>query len=179
MGSVLPWTDPATFHQQAHAIAAPPRHFDQIAVLASEHEQEAAERISLQYGLDLRGQAIEARAHVGQMRERLALIEQTAKAAAEQHATELARLNASIQSERHMLGTELLRAQLAKVRAKAEAAEQSHQEQRKSAAQAAHRAAEHDQSTGRARQRPAKGQCRPQGSSQAGQPVRSLTDPSH
>lgn len=81
---------------------------------------------------------------LAQVRERLALIEQTAKAATEQHAAELARLNASIESERqrHQQEAEQLRAELAKVQAKAEAAEQSHQEQRKTAAQEAHRAAE-------------------------------------
>ncbi|KEO67067.1 hypothetical protein J103_24505 [Burkholderia pseudomallei MSHR5855] len=45
------------FHQQTHAVAAPPQHFDQIATLAAEHEHVAAERISLQHGLDLRSQA--------------------------------------------------------------------------------------------------------------------------
>ena len=82
---------------------------------------------------------------LAQVRERLALIEQTAKAATEQHAAELARLNTSIESERqrHQQEADQLRAELAKVQAKAEAAEQSHQEQRKTAAQEAHRAAEH------------------------------------
>ncbi|KVG19143.1 hypothetical protein WJ28_05545 [Burkholderia thailandensis] len=48
------------FHQKTHAVAAPPQHFDQIAALASEHEHVTAEGIAFQYGLDLRGQAVEA-----------------------------------------------------------------------------------------------------------------------
>lgn len=111
-----------------------------------------------------------------QVRERLALTEQTAKAAeaqhaqalkttTEQHAAELARMNAAIEADRarhqqeaDQLRAELaeqkkanqaaaaerdqVRAELATVKAKADAADQAHQEQRKTAAQEAHRVAE-------------------------------------
>jgi colicin import membrane protein len=88
---------------------------------------------------------------LAQVRERLALIEQTAKTASEQHAAEVARVNAVIESERirHQQEADQLRAErdqvraeLATVTAKAEAASQAHQEQRKTAAQEAHRVAE-------------------------------------
>ncbi len=81
---------------------------------------------------------------LAQVRERLALIEQVAKAATEQHAAELTKLNASIESERqrHQQEAVQLRAELAKVHAKVEATEQSHQEQRRTAAQETHRTAE-------------------------------------
>lgn len=86
-----------------------------------------------------------------QVRERLALTEQTAKAAeaqhaqalkttTEQHAAELAeqkKANQAATAERDQV-----RAELATVKAKAEAADQAHQEQRKTAAQEAHRVAE-------------------------------------
>ncbi|MBS4073084.1 MAG: hypothetical protein KGZ90_17275, partial [Algoriphagus sp.] len=88
-----------------------------------------------------------------------------AKTAAEEHAAELARLNASIEAERNRYQQQAeqmradlaeqkkaaqeaaaerdqARAELATVKAKAEAADQAHQEQRKSAAQEAHRVAE-------------------------------------
>lgn len=90
-----------------------------------------------------------------QVRERLALTEQTAKAAeaqhaqalkttTEQHAAELARMNAAIEADRarHQQEADQLRAELATVKAKADAADQAHQEQRKTAAQEAHRVAE-------------------------------------
>lgn len=86
-----------------------------------------------------------------QVRERLALTEQTAKAAeaqhaqalkttTEQHAAELAeqkKANQAATAERDQV-----RAELATVKAKAEAADQAHQEQRKTTAQEAHRVAE-------------------------------------
>lgn len=86
-----------------------------------------------------------------QVRERLALTEQTAKAAeaqhaqalkttTEQHAAELAeqkKANQTATAERDQV-----RAELATVKAKAEAADQAHQEQRKTTAQEAHRVAE-------------------------------------
>jgi chromosome segregation ATPase len=72
------------------------------------------------------------------------LIEQSAKTTAEEHAVELARLNVSIEAERnrYQQQAEQMRAELATVKAKAEAADQAHQEQRKTAAQEAHRVAE-------------------------------------
>lgn len=107
------------------------------------------------------GQAVE----LAQVRERLALTEQAAKTAAEEHAAELARLNASIEAERNRYQQQAeqmradlaeqkkaaqeaaaerdqARAELATVKAKSEAADHAHQEQRKTAAQEAHRVAE-------------------------------------
>lgn len=113
---------------------------------------------------------------LAQLRERLTVTEQTAKAAevqhvqalktlADQHAAELARLNAGIEGDRsrHLQEIEQIRAELAQqkqttqataserdqvraelvtVQAKAEAADQAHQEQRASAAQEARLMAE-------------------------------------
>lgn len=86
-----------------------------------------------------------------QVRERLALTEQTAKAAeaqhaqalkttTEQHAAELAEQKKASQAA--TAERDQVRAELATVKAKAEAADQAHQEQRKTAAQEAHRVAE-------------------------------------
>ncbi len=81
---------------------------------------------------------------LAQVHERLSAVEQSAKTAAEQHAAELAKNEAAIEVERgrHQHEVDRLRAELATVKAKAEAAEQMHQEQRKSAAQESHRVAE-------------------------------------
>lgn len=95
---------------------------------------------------------------LAQVRERLTLTEQAAKAAVQEHATELGRLNAGFEAERSRYQSELAgqkkafqdsvterdaaRAELASVKAKAEAAAQTHQEQRKHAATEANRAAE-------------------------------------
>lgn len=102
---------------------------------------------------------------LAQVRERLAITEQAAKTTAEDHAAELARLNASIEAERshHQEQVEQIRAdlaeqkqlakdvagerdrvqsELAKVAAKAESAEHTHADERKRAAQEAHRTAE-------------------------------------
>ncbi len=102
---------------------------------------------------------------LAQVRERLALTEQSAKTADQEHAAELSRLSASIEAERHrdqqqaeQMRSDLAeqkkavqdaaaerdqaRAELATVKAKAEAAEQTHQEQRKAVAQETHRTAE-------------------------------------
>lgn len=91
------------------------------------------------------------------MRERLALTEQAAKTTAEEHVAALARLNAIIEAERNRYQQQAeqkkaaqeaaaerdqARAELAIVKAKAEAADPLHQEQRKTAAQEAHRVAE-------------------------------------
>lgn len=99
-------------------------------------------------------QAIE----LAQVRERLILTEQAAKAAAEEHAAELGRLNAGFEAERTRYLGELAaqqkalqesfaecdatRTELASIKAKAEAAVQMHQEQRKQAASEANRVAE-------------------------------------
>lgn len=99
-------------------------------------------------------QAIE----MAQVRERLALTEQATKAAAEEHAAEIGRLNAGFEAERGRYQSELAgqktafqnivserdagRAELASVKAKAEAAVQMHQEQRKRAVAEANRVAE-------------------------------------
>lgn len=95
---------------------------------------------------------------LAQVRERLALTEQAARAAAEEHAAEIVRLNAGFEAERSRYQSELAgqkkafqeivterdaaRAELASVKAKAEAAVQMHQEQRKQAAAEASRVAE-------------------------------------
>ena len=85
------------------------------------------------------------------MRERLALTEQAAKSAevqhaqalktaAEQHAAELAELKHVAQAA--AVERDQVRDELATVKAKAEAADQAHQEQRKTAEREAQRAAE-------------------------------------
>ena len=95
---------------------------------------------------------------LAQVRERLTLTDQAAKAAAEEHAAEIGRLNAGFEAERSRYQSELAgqkkafheivterdaaRAELASVKAKAEAAVQMHQEQRKQAAAEASRVAE-------------------------------------
>lgn len=99
-------------------------------------------------------QAIE----LAQVRERLTLTEQAAKAAAEEHSAELGRQNAAFEAQRTRYLEELAaqkkalqervaerdatRAELVNVKAKAEAAVQTHQEQRKQAAAEANRVAE-------------------------------------
>lgn len=95
---------------------------------------------------------------LAQVRERVTLTEQTARTAEVQHAAELARMNAAHQQEAEQLRAELAeqkksnlvataerdqaRAELTTVKAKAEAADQAHQEQRKTAEREAQRAAE-------------------------------------
>lgn len=100
------------------------------------------------------GQAIE----LAQLRERLAQTEQAAGKAAQDHADELTRLHAAVEAAvaRHRIELaeqkkitqetaverDQARAELATVKAKAEAADQAHQEQRKQGAAETHRAAE-------------------------------------
>ena len=84
---------------------------------------------------------------LAQLRERLALTEQSAKTVAKEHAAEVQRLNDGIETERnrhHVALADLTgtRDELATVKARAEAADQSHQEHRKQAAAEAHRVAE-------------------------------------
>lgn len=102
---------------------------------------------------------------LAQMRERQTAAEQAAKTAGEQHVAELARMNSTIEVERkrHQEEAGQLRAELVEhkqalqagaierdqvhadlvtVKAKAEAADQSHQEQRKRSAEEIHRTAE-------------------------------------
>lgn len=99
-------------------------------------------------------QAIE----LAQVRERLTLTEQAAKTAAEEHAAEMGRLNAGFEAERIRYMGEIAEqkkaaqdsaterdkalADLASIKAKADAADQAHQEQRKHAATEANRAVE-------------------------------------
>lgn len=52
--------------EQTQAIAAGPEQLDDIAAPAAEDEDVAAKRVICQRALYLRGQAIEARAHVGE-----------------------------------------------------------------------------------------------------------------
>ena len=84
---------------------------------------------------------------LAKLRERLALIEQTAKTAGEQYAVELARLRDELAEQKQayqLLATERdqVRAELATVKAQATAADQTHQEQRKRTAEEIHRNAE-------------------------------------
>jgi len=84
---------------------------------------------------------------LAQLRERLAQIEQAGRQAAEQHAAETSRLDAALDAERQrhhgaLSDLEAVRDELATVAAKAQAAEQTHQEHRKQAATEAHRVAE-------------------------------------
>lgn len=77
---------------------------------------------------------------LAQVRERLALMEQNAKALADQHAAELARVET--ERSRRQQEAEQLRGDLATAKGKAEAAEQAHQEHREQAAVYANRLAE-------------------------------------
>lgn len=52
-------------HQQTHAIAAPPQHFEQITAFAAKHEDVPAERIPFKHGLHLGGETVESGPHVG------------------------------------------------------------------------------------------------------------------
>jgi colicin import membrane protein len=84
---------------------------------------------------------------LAKLRERLALIEQTAKTAGEQYAVELARLRDELAEQKQayqLLATERdqVRAELATVKAQATAADQTHQEQRKRTTEEIHRNAE-------------------------------------
>jgi len=84
---------------------------------------------------------------LAQVRERLAQIEQASKQSSEQHAAEVARLNDGIEAERqrhHVALADLndVMGELATVKAQAVAADQVHQEQRKTAAAEAHRTTE-------------------------------------
>jgi chromosome segregation ATPase len=84
---------------------------------------------------------------LAQLRERLALTEQTAKSTGEQHAVELERIRTELLE--HKKASQSLtaerdqgRAELATVKAQAAAAEETHQEQRKRTAEETHRIAE-------------------------------------
>jgi chromosome segregation ATPase len=95
---------------------------------------------------------------LAQVRERLSLAEQNADQARQEHADELARLHESIEAARLRYRAELdeakkaikiaegerdqVHSELATVKARAEAADQSHQEQKKLAAAETHRTAE-------------------------------------
>ncbi len=95
---------------------------------------------------------------LAQLRERQAHVEQAAKVAIEEHAAEVDRMNQAAAAERdrargvleeqkQLVGQvqaerDQIRAELVSIKAKAEAAEQSHQDARKVAAQEAHRVAE-------------------------------------
>jgi chromosome segregation ATPase len=84
---------------------------------------------------------------LAQLRERLALTEQTAKTAKEQHAVELERIRTEL-AEQKKTGQSLtverdqVRAELTTVKAQATAAEETRQEQRKRTAEETHRIAE-------------------------------------
>jgi hypothetical protein len=51
-------------HQQAHPVATPPEHLEQVAALAAKHEYVAAERIAFEYSLHLRCETVESGTHV-------------------------------------------------------------------------------------------------------------------
>src|SRR5947207_6769279 len=63
------WPDKTTafepFCEQAHALAVVPKHLDQAAAAAAEHEQMAIMRVTLERLLYQQRQAVEAIAHVG------------------------------------------------------------------------------------------------------------------
>lgn len=96
--------------------------------------------------------------NLAQLRERLAHAEQSAKVAIEEHAAEVDRINQAAEAERERARSVMeehkklidqvqaerdqIRSELFSIKAKAEAAEQSHQDARKVAAQEAHRVAE-------------------------------------
>lgn len=109
---------------------------------AEEHGREQDAKLAQVQG-EHHAQAVE----LAQVRERLAQIEQASRQAAEQHAAEVKRLNDGIEAERqrhHVALADLTetRNELANVKARADAADQSHQEQRKQAAAEAHRQVE-------------------------------------
>lgn len=53
-----------SLHQQAHAIATPPQHLEQVAALATKHKDVPAERISLKHGLHLGRETVEPGPHI-------------------------------------------------------------------------------------------------------------------
>ncbi|MDP2393258.1 MAG: DNA-binding protein [Methylococcaceae bacterium] len=84
---------------------------------------------------------------LAQLRERLALTEQTAKTANEQHAIEFERIRTELAEQKKSVQSltaerDQGRADLATVKAQAAAAEETHQEQRKRTAEETHRVAE-------------------------------------
>lgn len=84
---------------------------------------------------------------LAQLRERLALTEQTAKSAGEQHGVELERIQMELAEQKKAVQSlaaerDQERAELATVKAQAVAAEETHQEQRKRTAEETHRVAE-------------------------------------
>jgi len=116
--------------------------------LENQLDESTAKAAGLETSLAEAGTANQAQAvELAQLRERLAAAEQHAHAAAEQHAAALAELRAKLEkaeANNFDLGASYhkLQSELFAATAKAEAAEQAHQEQRKTAAQEAHRAAE-------------------------------------
>lgn len=84
---------------------------------------------------------------LAKLRERLALTEQTAKSAGEQHGVELERIQMELAEQKKAVQSlaaerDQERAELATVKAQAVAAEETHQEQRKRTAEETHRVAE-------------------------------------
>lgn len=123
--------------------------------LESQMDEAKAEAVALGERLS-ETQAInqEQAVELAQLRERLALTEQAAKSAAEGHAAELVRYQQQVEQMRAELAEakkatkiaegerDQAHSELATVKARAEAADQSHQEQKKLAAAEAHRTAE-------------------------------------
>ena len=106
-------------------------------------ESEAFEKRLAEAQATSQAQAVE----LAQLRERLALTEQTAKSVGEQHAVELERIRTELAEQKKTVKTlaaerDQERAELATVKAQAAAAEETHQEQRKRTAEETHRIAE-------------------------------------
>jgi len=106
-------------------------------------ESEAFEKCLAETQTISQKQAVE----LAQLRERLALTEQTAKSAGEQHVVELERIQMELAEQKKAVQSlaaerDQEHAELATVKAQAVAAEETHQEQRKRTAEETHRVAE-------------------------------------
>lgn len=106
-------------------------------------ESEAFEKRLVDAQATSQAQAVD----LAQLRERLALTEQTAKTANEQHAIELERIRKELIEQKQAnqslaIERDQMRSELATVKAQAAAADESHNEQRKRTAEETHRNAE-------------------------------------
>ena len=106
-------------------------------------ESEAFEKRLVDAQATSQAQAVD----LAQLKERLALTEQTAKAANEQHAIELERIRKELIEQKQAnqslaIERDQVRSELATVKAQAGAADESHKEQRKRTAEETHRNAE-------------------------------------
>ncbi len=106
-------------------------------------ESEAIEKLLADAQATGQAQAVD----LAQLKERLALTEQTAKTANEQHVIELERIRKELIEQKQAnqslaIERDQVRSELATVKAQAAAADESHKEQRKSTAEETHRNAE-------------------------------------